>query len=282
MIFNHDGPRRRRRPEGTRADLPAGRLGRAQRDRDLGQHPRGRRAARSPRPTSAPRTSPPSASPTSARRRWCGTGPPASRSTTRSSGRTPAPTPSASSSASSAAAPSGTRPRSACRWPPTSRARRSAGSSTTSTAPGRRPRPATWCSATWTPGCIWNMTGGVDGGLHITDPTNASRTMLMDLDTLSLGRGHRGRDGHPAVHAAGDPLVAREVYGEVRERGSLHGVPIAGDLGDQQAATFGQACLSVGRGQEHLRHRQLHADQHRHAEGAVQERPAHHGLLQDR
>ena len=46
---------------------------------------------------------------------------------------------------------------------------------------------------------------------------------------------------------------------------SLAGVPIAGILGDQQAATFGQACLSVGRGQEHLRHRQLHAAQHRHA-----------------
>ena len=51
-----------------------------------------------------------------------------------------------------AAARTGTRTRSACRWPPTSRARRSAGSSTTSTARGRGPRPATSSSATWTPG----------------------------------------------------------------------------------------------------------------------------------
>ena len=51
-------------------------------------------------------------------------------------------------------------------------------------------------------------------------------------------------------------------------------MPIAGILGDQQAATFGQACLSLGRGQEHLRHRQLHADQHRH-----RDRPAKNGLL---
>ena len=53
---------------------------------------------------------------------------------------------------------------------------------------------------------IWNVTGGIDGGLHITDPTNASRTMLMDLDSLSVGRGHRGRDGHPDVDAARDPV----------------------------------------------------------------------------
>ena len=55
---------------------------------------------------------------------------------------------------------------------------------------------------------IWNMTGGVDGGLHITDPTNASRTMLMDLDTLSWDADIAERHGHPAVHAAGDPLAA--------------------------------------------------------------------------
>ena len=49
---------------------------------------------------------------------------------------------------------------------------------------GARPRPATCCSATSTPGCIWNLTGGADGGAHVTDVTNASRTMLMDLQTL--------------------------------------------------------------------------------------------------
>ena len=93
---------------------------------------------------------------------------------------------------------------------------------------------------------IWNMTGGVDGGLHITDPTNASRTMLMDLDSLSLGRGHRGGDGHPAVDAARDPVQLARCTARSASAASLHGVPIAGILGDQQAATFGQACLAVG------------------------------------
>ena len=64
-------------------------------DRDLEQHPRGRRPARSRRPTSRQGHRRGRASRTSARPRWCGTGPPASRSTTPSSGRTPAPTPSA-------------------------------------------------------------------------------------------------------------------------------------------------------------------------------------------
>ncbi|GLY68453.1 glycerol kinase GlpK [Amycolatopsis taiwanensis] len=92
---------------------------------------------------------------------------------------------------------------------------------------------------------LWNMTGGPDGGVHVTDPTNASRTLLMDLDTLAWD---------PEIAAdLGVPLAmlpeirsSSEEYGRVRERGVLAGVPIAGILGDQQAATFGQACLSVG------------------------------------
>jgi len=92
---------------------------------------------------------------------------------------------------------------------------------------------------------LWNMTGGTEGGLHITDPTNASRTMLMDLDSLSWDEGIADEMGIP-VSMLPEIRSSSEVYGEVRERGTLHGVPIAGDLGDQQAATFGQACLSVG------------------------------------
>jgi glycerol kinase len=88
---------------------------------------------------------------------------------------------------------------------------------------------------------VWNLSGG----LHITDATNASRTMLMDLDTL---------DWAPDIAAdLGIPLAmlpqirsSSEVYAQVRERGPLAGVPIAGILGDQQAATFGQACLQPG------------------------------------
>jgi glycerol kinase len=91
---------------------------------------------------------------------------------------------------------------------------------------------------------IWNLTGGPDGGLHITDVTNASRTMLMDLETLSWDEGIASTIGVPMsmlpeIHASS------EVYGEVKS-GVLAGLPIAGDLGDQQAATFGQACFDTG------------------------------------
>ncbi|MDX8051932.1 glycerol kinase GlpK [Lentzea sp. BCCO 10_0798] len=92
---------------------------------------------------------------------------------------------------------------------------------------------------------LWNMTGGTDGGVHVTDPTNASRTMLMDLDTLQWDESIASDMGIPMSML---PAIrsSSEVYGQVRERGALAGVPIAGILGDQQAATFGQACLSPG------------------------------------
>ncbi|XVV03029.1 glycerol kinase GlpK [Actinosynnema sp. CA-248983] len=92
---------------------------------------------------------------------------------------------------------------------------------------------------------LWNMTGGVDGGVHVTDPTNASRTLLMDLDTLSWDEGIAADMGIP-LSMLPEIRSSSETYGQVRERGALAGVPISGILGDQQAATFGQACLSPG------------------------------------
>ncbi|MBB5785784.1 glycerol kinase GlpK [Jiangella mangrovi] len=92
---------------------------------------------------------------------------------------------------------------------------------------------------------LWNATGGPEGGLHYTDPTNASRTMLMDLDTLSWAEDHAADMGIP-VSMLPEIRSSSEVYGNIRERGALGGVPVAGILGDQQAATFGQACLSPG------------------------------------
>ncbi|MEU3647881.1 glycerol kinase GlpK [Lentzea sp. NPDC034063] len=92
---------------------------------------------------------------------------------------------------------------------------------------------------------LWNMTGGTDGGVHVTDPTNASRTMLMDLDTLQWDESIASDMGIP-MSMLPEIRSSSEVYGQVRERGALAGVPIAGILGDQQAATFGQACLSPG------------------------------------
>ena len=92
---------------------------------------------------------------------------------------------------------------------------------------------------------LWNMTGGPDGGVHVTDVTNASRTMLMNLDSLSWNEEIAGEMGIP-MSMLPEIRSSSEVYGQGREKGLLSGVPIAGILGDQQAATFGQACFEVG------------------------------------
>ncbi|MBE9375180.1 glycerol kinase GlpK [Saccharopolyspora sp. HNM0983] len=92
---------------------------------------------------------------------------------------------------------------------------------------------------------LWNCTGGTEGGLHVTDPTNASRTMLMDLETLQWDPELCEQIGVP-MSMLPEIRSSSEVYGHFRERGVLGGIPISGILGDQQAATFGQACLSPG------------------------------------
>jgi glycerol kinase len=95
---------------------------------------------------------------------------------------------------------------------------------------------------------IWNLTGGVDGGAHVTDVTNASRTMLMDLRTLDwddelLGVFGIPRNALPRIRPSSD----REFYGMTRRNGPVGGeVPVSGDLGDQQAATLGQVCTAPG------------------------------------
>ncbi|MCU0307770.1 MAG: glycerol kinase GlpK [Thermoleophilia bacterium] len=91
---------------------------------------------------------------------------------------------------------------------------------------------------------IWNLTGGPDGGAHVTDVTNASRTLLMDLGTLSWIPGHLDAVGVPGAMLP-EVRSSSEVYGECRIP-ELAGVPVAGDLGDQQAALFGQTCFAVG------------------------------------
>jgi glycerol kinase len=95
---------------------------------------------------------------------------------------------------------------------------------------------------------LWNLTGGVDGGVHVTDPTNASRTMLMDLGTLDwdpelLSFFGIPRQMLPDIRPSSEPRT----YGLTRRLGPFNGeVPLAGDLGDQQAATVGQVCFGVG------------------------------------
>ncbi|MGD0447085.1 MAG: glycerol kinase GlpK [Candidatus Dormibacteria bacterium] len=90
---------------------------------------------------------------------------------------------------------------------------------------------------------IWNLTGGVNGGLHVTDVTNASRTMLMNLETLDWDPEILKIMGIPKAML---PQIrpSSEVYGKCVD--PLLGIPVAGDLGDQQAAIFGQTCYSVG------------------------------------
>ncbi len=90
---------------------------------------------------------------------------------------------------------------------------------------------------------IWNLTGGIDGGVHVTDVSNASRTMLMNLETLDWDDQILATMGVPRAMLP-KIVPSSAVYGTAK--GDLAGVPVAGDLGDQQAALFGQTCFSAG------------------------------------
>jgi glycerol kinase len=90
---------------------------------------------------------------------------------------------------------------------------------------------------------VWNLTGGARGGRHITDVTNASRTQLMDLATLQWDDDILRLFDIPRA-CLPEILSSSEVYGEAG--GVLAGVPLAGILGDQQAALVGQACFQPG------------------------------------
>jgi len=95
---------------------------------------------------------------------------------------------------------------------------------------------------------IYNLTGGANGGVHVTDVTNASRTMLMNLDGLSWNADIAKTMGVPLsmlpeIRPSSDP----NAYGYTLPDGPFGGrIPITGDLGDQQAATVGQTCFSAG------------------------------------
>ncbi|MFQ5944130.1 MAG: glycerol kinase GlpK [Anaerolineales bacterium] len=95
---------------------------------------------------------------------------------------------------------------------------------------------------------IWWLTGGPAGGAHVTDVTNASRTMLMDLRTLNwdddlLTEIGVPREILPEIVPSSDP----NPWGTTSEDGPFReAIPVCGDLGDQQAATVGQACYNIG------------------------------------
>ncbi|MBL1093851.1 glycerol kinase GlpK [Streptomyces sp. NPDC001739] len=91
---------------------------------------------------------------------------------------------------------------------------------------------------------IWNLTGGVNGGHHVTDVTNASRTMLMNLHSLEWDDKILASMDIPAA-VLPEIKSSAEVYGH-SAGGVLAGVPVASALGDQQAALFGQTCFAQG------------------------------------
>jgi len=90
---------------------------------------------------------------------------------------------------------------------------------------------------------IWNLTGGVKSGVHVTDVTNASRTMLMDLNSLTWDKG-----------ILNDLNIPENILPEIKSSSEIYGyydldgikIPVSGDLGDQQAALFGQVCFDIG------------------------------------
>jgi len=91
---------------------------------------------------------------------------------------------------------------------------------------------------------IWHLTGGPHGGVHVTDVTNASRTQLMNLNTLEWDEEILEDFGIPATILP-KIVSSSEVYGAAKLP-AISGVAIAGDLGDQQAALVGQACFKPG------------------------------------
>jgi glycerol kinase len=92
---------------------------------------------------------------------------------------------------------------------------------------------------------LWNLSGGSDGGVHLTDVTNASRTMFMDLRTLDWDDEILAAFGIPKSMLP-EIRSSSEVYARAESSSLLREVPIAGILGDQQAATFGQAAFEAG------------------------------------
>ena len=91
---------------------------------------------------------------------------------------------------------------------------------------------------------IWNLTGGINGGVHVTDVSNASRTFLMNLHTLDWDDQMLEIIGVPRAILP-EIKASSEVYGLIRIP-ELKDIPVSGDLGDQQAALFGQTCYTAG------------------------------------
>ncbi len=122
---------------------------------------------------------------------------------------------------------------------------------------------------------VWNLTGGRRGGIHVTDVTNASRTLLMDLRTLDWSDELLEVVGHPAVDDARDPVLLRGR----RRGGAARRRRRTADRGHPRRSAGGDlrpGRLRRRRVEEHVRHRQLPARQHRHRHRPLGERSHHH------
>ena len=237
-------PCRRARLPRVHAALPEARLGRARSRGDLARHARRAAAGVPARRRARPRHRRRSASRTSARRRSCGTGGPAGPSTAPSSGRTGAP-PTRCDALRAAGAEDLVRAQDGSGARSVLQRARSSRWLLGARAPGagaRRAR-ASCASAPSTSWLVWKLTGGA---VHVTDPTNASRTLLYDI--------HAPRWDHellPALRGAATPCCRRcdrRAACSARPPRDVLGapVPIAGIAGDQQAALFGQGCTAPG------------------------------------
>ena len=127
---------------------------------------------------------------------------------------------------------------------------------------------------------IWNLTGGTDGGVHVTDVTNASRTMLMNLHTLQWDPTILSAMDVPEADAAGDQVLRRGV--RHAPSASCAGVPVASALGDQQAALFGQTCFDEGEAKNTYGTGTFLLLNTGNRPGPLEERAADHDRLPDR
>ena len=127
---------------------------------------------------------------------------------------------------------------------PTSRARKWRGCWKTSTGCALAPSAGSWRSAPSIPGCCYKLTGG---RLHATDVTNASRTLLLDIGKVAWDDELLGRDGRARERCCPRCVPSSQVYAET-DPSAFFGaaVPVAGAIGDQQAALFAQACFEQG------------------------------------
>ena len=107
---------------------------------------------------------------------------------------------------------------------------------------------------------IWKLTGGK---VHVTDYSNASRTMLFNIHTLQWDDEILEELGHPRMLCCRRSCPPAAFTARPTPASLAAPIPIAGAAGDQQAALFGQTCFDPGRGQKYIRHRLLHADEHR-------------------